>query len=75
MTDDGPETWILTKLQERKLGVVQQSTEISFFNIVKRYKIRNEVMGSKTKVNVIIKRVQRMREQWAAYIARMSNTM
>ena len=70
----GAETWTLTKLQERKMAVAQWSMKRSLLNIMKRGKIRNEVIRSKTKVVDTIDKVQCMRGQWAGHIAWMSNT-
>ena len=52
------ETWSLTKLQERKMAVAQQSMERELLNIMKRDKIRYEVIRSKTNVVDIIDKVQ-----------------
>ena len=65
----GAEAWILTKVQERKMAVTQQSMERALLNITKRDKIQNEVIRWKTKVVGIIDKVQCMREQWAGHIA------
>ena len=59
--DIGAETWTLTRLQERKMVVAQQSMDKSLLNITKRDKIPNEVIRSKTKVVDILDKVQCMR--------------
>ena len=60
----GEETWSLTKHQEKKLAVAQQSMERLLLIITKRDKIRNEIIRSKTSVKDIIERVRCMRGQW-----------
>ena len=44
----GPETWALTKHQEKKLAVVQRSMEKFLLHITKRDKLRNEIIRCKT---------------------------
>ena len=70
----GAETLALTKNQEKKLAVAQQSMERLLLNITKRDKTRNEIIRCKTGVKNVIERVWCMRGQWAGYVARMSNT-
>ena len=53
----GEEKWALTKHQERKLAVAQQSMERLLLNITKRDKIRNEIIRCKIGVKDIIVRV------------------
>ena len=69
----GAETWALTKHQEKKLAVTQRSMERLLLNITKRDLIRNEIIRSKTEVN-IMERLWCMRGEWAGQVARMSNT-
>ena len=69
----GGETWVLTKYQEKKPAVVQQSMERSLLNVTKRDKIRNEIR-SKTGVKDIKERVQCMKGPWAGHVARLRNT-
>ena len=44
----GAETWALTKHQEKKHAVAQQSMQRLLLNITKRDKIRNEIFRCKT---------------------------
>ena len=71
----GAETWGLTKHQEKKkLAVAPRSMEKLLLNIMKRDKIRNEIIRPKAGVKDVIERVRCMRGQWAGHVARMSNT-
>ena len=70
----GAETCALTIHQEKKLAVAQRSMERWLLNIMKRDKIRNEIIRCKTGVKDVIERVRCMRGQWAGHVARMTNT-
>ena len=59
----GAETWALTKLQEKQLAVAQRSMERSLLNIMKRDKIWNEIMRSKTGEKDIIERQRAVHER------------
>ena len=56
----GAETWALTKHQE-KLAVAQQSMERLLLNIMKRDKIRSEIIKFETGAKDVIERVRCMR--------------
>ena len=63
----GSETWTLTKHQERKLAMVQRSMERSPLSITKRYKIRNKVIRSKTRVTDIVEKYVSCKLLWCFY--------
>ena len=53
--------------------MAQRSMERLLLNVMKRDKIRHEII-CKTGVKDIIKRARCMRGQWTGHVARMSNT-
>lgn len=70
----GAETWVTTKGILQKLIVTQRAMERRLVGITLRDRISNKRLRRQSKVSDIVKRVAKLKWQWAGHIARKSDS-
>lgn len=69
----GAETLLLTRASANKILVTQRKMGRSIFGMLLRDNIRNEDIGKRTSVTVVVVQIHKLEWKWTGHVARMTH--